>query len=52
VSDDETSIRVKRSTKKKVVQARGKLEQRDGKKRSFDDVISELCDNELTRLFD
>ena len=40
----ETSIRIKQATYTKIIQARGKLEAQDGKRRSINDVLNELID--------
>jgi hypothetical protein len=52
LSEGETSVRIKERTMKVLVQAIGKMEQRDGKKRTLDKGIYELAEKELTRLFD
>jgi hypothetical protein len=45
-------VSVEVSTHTLLVKARGKMEHADGKKRSFDAVIRELAQKELTRLFE
>jgi hypothetical protein len=49
---DDTPLSIKRETKKLLVKVKGKLEQKDGIDRSFDDVIKALCEKELMRLFE
>lgn len=40
----DTTIRIKQKTYRKLIQVRGKLEAKDGKRRCLNDVINELID--------
>lgn len=41
---DYTSLRIRKATKKRLIETRGKMESQNGKRRSIEDVIDELVD--------
>jgi len=43
----ESSLRIDQATKKLIVQARGCLEHKDGKRRSLEGTVKELCEKEI-----
>jgi len=44
INDYYTSLRLRQSTKKRLIETRGKMEFKNGKRRSIEDVLNELID--------